>query len=110
MYEWLHEYIKGKNQWVFFNNILHSSEIRGLCSTKCPRETLQNLPYFRYMKIQSCFFHFSFHATLKIKWHEIKNLKNTMPDWDISIFQEMDSRLLRTCCDGFLVLHDAPYS
>ena len=24
----------------------HSSEIRGLCSTQCSRETLQNLPYF----------------------------------------------------------------
>ena len=27
----------------------HSSEKRGLCSTKCSRETLQNLLYFWYI-------------------------------------------------------------
>ena len=42
----------------------HSSEIRGLCLMKWPGETLQNLPYFIYTKTQSCFFHFSFPATL----------------------------------------------
>ena len=31
---------------------------------KWPGETLQNLPYFIYTKTQSCFFHFSFRATL----------------------------------------------
>ena len=43
---------------------VHSSEIRGLYLMKCPRETLQNLLYFIYTKTQSCFSHFSFHATL----------------------------------------------
>ena len=38
--------------------IIHSSEIRGLCWMKCLSEILQNLPYFIYMKTQSCFFHF----------------------------------------------------
>ena len=43
----------------------HSSEIRGLCLMKWPDKILQNLPYFIYMmKTQSCFFHFSFYATL----------------------------------------------
>ena len=42
----------------------HSSEIRALRSTLCPRETLQNLPYLMY-KITPCsFFRFSFRATL----------------------------------------------
>ena len=42
----------------------HYSEIRGICSTNCSRGMLQNWPYFIYMKTHSCFFHFSFHATL----------------------------------------------
>ena len=29
-----------------------------------PSETIQNLPYFIYMKTQNSFFHFPFHATL----------------------------------------------
>ena len=43
---------------------VHSSEIRGLCLMKCPSKTLQNLLYFIHTKTQSCFFHFSFRATL----------------------------------------------
>ena len=42
---------------------MHSSEIRGLCLMKWPSKTLQNLPYFIYMKTQSCFSRFSFLAT-----------------------------------------------
>jgi hypothetical protein len=34
----------------------HSSEKRGLCSTQCPRETLQNLLYFMYKKTHAAFF------------------------------------------------------
>ena len=55
---------------IRFENILstyfyiHSSEIRGLCLMKWPAKMLQNLPCFIYTKTQSCFFHFSFHATL----------------------------------------------
>ena len=33
-------------------------------SRLCPRETLQNLPYFIYPKTRNCFFCFSFRATL----------------------------------------------
>ena len=44
----------------------HSSEIRGLCSTKCSSEMLQNLLYFMYKKLENpCrFFRFSLRATL----------------------------------------------
>ena len=45
-------------------NRLHCSEKRGLCLMKWPGEMLQNLPHFIYSKTQSCFFNFSFHATL----------------------------------------------
>ena len=38
---------------------LHSSEIRGLCSTKCSSETLHNLLYFMYKKTHVVFFIFS---------------------------------------------------
>ena len=45
--------------------LFHSSQFQGMCSTKSSSETLQNLPYFIYStKTQSCFFRFSFHATL----------------------------------------------
>ena len=60
-------YLKGKStnwrsevHYIYY----HSSEIRGLCLMKCPSKMLQNLPYFIYTKIQSCFSHFSFHVTL----------------------------------------------
>ena len=42
----------------------HSYRFQGLCLTKRSSETLQNLPYFIYTITQSCFFHFSFRATL----------------------------------------------
>ena len=38
----------------------HSSEIRGLRSTKCSSEILQNLLYFMYKKIHVVFFVFHF--------------------------------------------------
>ena len=80
-----------------YSYIAHSSEKRGVCLMKSSSEMLQNLPYFIYTKTQSCFFHFSFHATLffslmnapglcrhrpghslgeKIKLHEMKNGKS----------------------------------
>ena len=43
---------------------IHSSEIRGLCLMKSPREMLQNLLYLVYKKTQGCFFRFSFHVML----------------------------------------------
>ena len=43
---------------VFFLN--HSSEIRGLRSTKCSSETVQNLLYFMYKKTYVVFFVFHF--------------------------------------------------
>ena len=42
----------------------HSSEIGGYCLSFWPPKMLQNLLYFYEKKTQSCFFHFSFHATL----------------------------------------------
>ena len=44
--------------------IFHSSEVRGLCSTKCSSEMLQNLLYFMYKKTHVFFVCFSFRATL----------------------------------------------
>ena len=38
----------------------HSSEIRGLCSTKCSSETIKNLLHFMYKKIHVVFFVFHF--------------------------------------------------
>ena len=40
--------------------LLHSSEIRGLCSTKSSSETLQNLLYFMYKKTHVVFSFFIF--------------------------------------------------
>ena len=40
--------------------LAHSSEIRGLYSTKCSSETLQNLLYFMYKKTHVVFFVFHF--------------------------------------------------
>ena len=36
----------------------HSLEIWGLCLMKWSGKMLQNMPYFRYMKTQNCFFNF----------------------------------------------------
>ena len=44
----------------FSHSIFHSSEIRGLCSTKCSSEMLQNLLYFMYTKTYLVFFIFHF--------------------------------------------------
>ena len=47
------------------NILVHSSEKRGLRSTKCSSKMLQILLYFMYKKTHiSSFFRFSFHATL----------------------------------------------
>ena len=43
---------------------IHSSEIRALWLMKWTIKMLQNLPYFIYMKTQSCYFRFSFRDTL----------------------------------------------
>ena len=45
---------------------MHSSQFQSLCSTKSSSEMLQNLPYFIYLYENplSCFFRFSFRATL----------------------------------------------
>ena len=45
-------------------SLLHSSEIRGLRSTKCYSEMLQNLLYFMHKKTHVVLFRFSFRATL----------------------------------------------
>ena len=45
--------------WILLWDISHSSEIRGLRSTKCSSETLQNLLYFMYKKTHVVVF-FSF--------------------------------------------------
>ena len=50
-----------------FENVLTTHtppNFLGLCSMKSSSKTLKNLPYFMHMKTQSCFFHFSFRATL----------------------------------------------
>ena len=44
----------------FLSETPHSSEIRGLRSTKCSSKTLQNLLYFMYKKTQVVFFLFHF--------------------------------------------------
>ena len=45
---------------LFYELCLHSSEKRGLCSTYCSRETLQNLPYYCNKKTHVVFFVFHF--------------------------------------------------
>ena len=67
----------------YINVIFHSSEIRGLHSTKCSSETLQNLLYFMYKKTHVVFFCFLFlfhfvQQGKNIKLHEMKNKKNYM--------------------------------
>ena len=49
---------------MIYATIFHSSQFQGLCLTKNSSETLQNLPYFIHTKTWSCFFCFSFCATL----------------------------------------------
>ena len=78
-------------------NLNHSSEKICLGLMKSSSKILQNLPYFKDTKTQSCFFHFAFRANLffslmndlvydvnrpghslrkKIKQHEMKNKKS----------------------------------
>ena len=52
------------SHFSFWAELSHSSVIRGLCSTLCSRETLQNLPYFCNKKTNVFFSVFSFCATL----------------------------------------------
>ena len=57
----VHSSLHLHHQNLITNKIgVHSSEIRGLCSTKCSRETLQNLPYFWNTKTHIVFFVFHF--------------------------------------------------
>ena len=46
--KFIHYYICNKNFVKLHNWGNISLEIRGLCLMKCPSETLQNLPYFKY--------------------------------------------------------------
>ena len=50
----------------------HSSQFKGLCSTKSSNETFQNMPYFIDTKIQSCLFYFSL-------WQILKRFAGTFP-------------------------------
>ena len=59
----------------------HSSEIRGLHSTKCSSETFQNLLYFMYKKTQVIFFVFHF-VQLYILTYECPGLCQR---WNISL-------------------------
>ena len=52
--------LKYFKNFTFFRETKHSSEIRGLRSTKCSSETLQNLLYFMYKKTHVVFFIFHF--------------------------------------------------
>ena len=45
---------------AFIRHSRHSSEIKGLRSTKCSSKTLQNLLYFMYKKTRVVFFVFHF--------------------------------------------------
>ena len=47
---------KQKKMVILSRKCAHSSEIRGLCLIKCPRETVENLPYFCNLKIHIVFF------------------------------------------------------
>ena len=51
---------KNLNSKIGILLLFHSSEIRGLCLTKCSSETLQNLLYFMYKKTHVVFFVFHF--------------------------------------------------
>ena len=57
---------EAEDLWCEGNKLAyHSSEIRGLRSTKCSSKTLQNFLYFMYKKTHvGSFFRFSFRATL----------------------------------------------
>ena len=62
-------YAKSKIEFLLMIMIIKGKmyyylEIRGLRSTKCSNETLQNLLYFMYEKTHVFFFCFSFRATL----------------------------------------------
>ena len=59
-----HSIKQEKKVFPYWSFTIHSSEIRGLRSTKCSSETLQNLLYFMYKKTHVVFFRFSFRATL----------------------------------------------
>ena len=52
--------LKTRNFVQQVNYYQHSSEIRGLCSTKCSSEMLQNLLYFMYKKTNVVFLVFHF--------------------------------------------------
>ena len=60
----------------------HSSEIRGLCSTKSSNEILQNLPYFWNKK--TCLVFFMFHFVL-LYFSLINALQKYGKFWSISL-------------------------
>ena len=70
----------GKNVFSY-----HSSEIRGLRSTKCSSKTLQNLLYFMYKKTREVFFVFHFVQlyifTLWMPW----SLSTFSKFWSVSL-------------------------
>ena len=51
-------FVTQKQSGDFLYTCAHFSEIRGLCSTKCSSETLQNLLYLMYKKTHAVFFSF----------------------------------------------------
>ena len=53
-------HIKNRASRILKVDVVHSSEIRGLRSTKCSSETLQNLLYSMYKKSHVVFFVFHF--------------------------------------------------
>ena len=52
---------KRNGTFFFIFHCTENSEIRGLCSTKCSSETLQNLLYFMYKKRKTHVVFFVFH-------------------------------------------------
>ena len=57
----------------------HSSEIRGLCSTKCSRETLQKIFRFSFRAtLQFCRHRPGYSKGKNIKLHKMKNKQKTM--------------------------------
>ena len=56
----LNTFIDITKEPLYLSSSTHSSEIRGLRSTKCSSKTLQKLLYFMYKKTHVVFFVFHF--------------------------------------------------
>ena len=63
-------------QMVFYQ----SSEIRGLRSAKCSKETLQNLLYFKYQKTHIDFFSFGIYFNITFSFLSVETFH-----WNISL-------------------------